>query len=147
MITFASLIENSKNNVTLRIFEPMTSISLKASLEVVHLTTIPLTHILFYRLEIVKKGQCSGTFTLGFLAGYEYVEFSSTLHWWSPLWFTGALLRPLLALSSVLHGSSPLRYAGALLCPSSGLSAELPSRSAVIGKLGKRGYLRRICQV
>ena len=45
----------------------MTSISLRISLEVVHLTTTPLTHILFYRIEIDKLGQCSGTFTLGFL--------------------------------------------------------------------------------
>ena len=37
----------------------MTSISLKISLAVVHLTTTPLTHILFYRIEIDKKGQCS----------------------------------------------------------------------------------------
>ena len=57
----------------------MTSISLKISLEVLHLTTTSLTHILFYRIEIDKQGQCRGTFTLGFLVGYDYVEFSSTL--------------------------------------------------------------------
>ena len=85
----------------------MTSISLKISLEVVHLTTTPLTHILFYRIEIDKQGQCSGTFTLGFLVGYDNVEFSSTLCWWSPLWFTGALLRLLLALSSAARELSP----------------------------------------
>ena len=57
----------------------MTSISLKISLAVVHLTTTPLTHILFYRIAIVKLEQCSGTFTLEFLVGYDYVESSSTL--------------------------------------------------------------------
>ena len=57
----------------------MTSVSLKISLEVVHLTTTPLIHIYFYRIEIDKQGQCSRTFTLWFLVGYDYVEFSSTL--------------------------------------------------------------------
>ena len=127
--------------------EPMTSISLKISLEVVHLTTTPLTHIFFYRIKIEKQWQCSGTFTWGFLVGYEYEGFSSTLRWWSPLWFTGALLRPLLALSSALHWNSPPRCAGALLRPSSLLSAALRGRSPGIGKLGKSGYLRRSPQV
>ena len=112
----------------------MTSLSLKILLEVVHLTTTPLTHILFYRIEIDKQGQCSGTFTLGFLVGYDNVEFSSTLCWWSPLWFTGTLLRPLLALSSVLHQNSPPRCAGALPRPSSALSAALRGRSAGISQ-------------
>ena len=71
----------------------MTSVSLKISLEVVHLTATPLIHIYFYRIEIDKEGQCSGTFTLWFLVGYDYVELSSTLRRWSSLWFTGALLR------------------------------------------------------
>ena len=44
----------------------MTSVSLNISLELVHLTTTPLIHIFFYRIEIDKQGQCSGTFTLGF---------------------------------------------------------------------------------
>ena len=57
----------------------MTSISLNISLQLVHLTTTPLIHINFYRIEIDKQGQCSRTFTLGFLVGYDHVEFSSTL--------------------------------------------------------------------
>ena len=125
----------------------MTSVSLNISLQLVHITTTPLIHIYFYRIEIDKQGQCSGTFTLGFLVGYDYVEFSSTLRWWAPLWFTGALLRPLLALSSALHRNSPPRCAGALLRPPSALSAALCGRSAGIGKLGKNGYLRRIPEV
>ena len=125
----------------------MTFISLKISLKVAHLTTTPLTHILFYRIEIDKQEKCRGTFTLGFLVGYDYVEFSSTLRWWAPLWFTGALLRPLLALTSALHRNSPPRCAGALLRPSSALSAALRGRSPGIGKLGKSGYLRRIPEV
>ena len=93
----------------------MTSVSLKISLEVVHLTATPLIHIYFYRIEIDKEGQCSGTFTLWFLVGYDYVELSSTLRRWSSLWFTGALLHPLLALSSAVHQNSPPRCAGAML--------------------------------
>ena len=92
----------------------MTSISLKISLGVVHLTTTPLTHILFYRIEIEKQGQCSGTFTLGFLVGYDYVEFSSALRWWSPLWFTGALLRAAPELSPALRRCSTPPFIGAL---------------------------------
>ena len=57
----------------------MISVSLNISLELVHLTTIPLIHIFFYRIEIDKQGQCSRTFTLWFLVGYDYVKFSSTL--------------------------------------------------------------------
>ena len=109
-----------------------------------HLTTTSLMHILFYRIEIYNQGQCSGTFTLGFLVGYNYVAFSSVLPWWSPLWFTGALLRPLLALSSALHRNSPPRCAGALLRPSSAFSAVLRVRSAGIGKLGKRQDSRNL---
>ena len=125
----------------------MTSVSLKLSLEVVHLTTTPLNHILFYRREIDKQGQCSGTFNWWFLVGYDYVEFSSTLRWWSPLSFTGALLRPVLALSSALHRNSPPRCDVALLRPSSALSAALRGRSAGIGKHGKPGYFRQSRQV
>ena len=66
-----SMSGNSKNIITLRRLEPMTSISLKISLEVVHLTTAPLIHIYFYRIEIDKQGQCSGTITLWFLVGYN----------------------------------------------------------------------------
>ena len=47
----------------------MTSVSLNISLQLVHLTTTPLIHIYFYRIEIDEQGQCSGTFTLGFLVG------------------------------------------------------------------------------
>ena len=120
----------------------MTSVSLKISLELVHLTTTPLIHIFLYRIEIDKHGQCSRTYTLGFLASYDHVEFSSALRLWSPLWFTGNLLRLLLAHSSALHQSSSPRCAGALLRPSSAISAMLRGRSAGIGKLGERGYLR-----
>ena len=127
--------------------EPMTSISLKISPEVVHLTTTTLTHILFYKIKIDKQGQCSGSFTLGFFVGFDYVEFSSTLHWWSPLWVTGAHLRRVFALYSGLHRNSPLRCTSALLGPSSVLAAALHGRSARIGKLGKSGYLRQIPQV
>ena len=74
-----SLSGNSKNIITLRRLEPRTSVSLNISLELVNLTTTPLIHIFFYRIEIDKQGQCSGTFTLGFLVGYDYVEFSPTL--------------------------------------------------------------------
>ena len=63
-------------------------------------------HIFFYRIEIYKDGQCSGTSTLGFLVGYYYVAFSSALRRRSPLRFTGAFLRPLLALSSALRRRS-----------------------------------------
>ena len=63
---YVSLIQNSKNKITLRRLEPMTSVSQNISLELVHLTTTPLIHISFYRIEIDKQGQCSGTFTLGF---------------------------------------------------------------------------------
>ena len=92
----------------------MTSVSLKISLEVVHLTTTPLTHILFYRIEIDKQGQCSGTFTLGFLVGYDYVEFSSTLRWWSPTPFVGALLCAARQLSPALRRCSAPPFIGAL---------------------------------
>ena len=136
---YVSLTENSKNNITLRRLEP-TSISLKISLELVHLTTTPLIHIFLYRMEINNHGQCSGTYTLGFLASYDQVEFSSLLRWWSPLSFTGTHLRPLLALSSALHRSSSPRCTGALLRPSSALSVALRGRSAGIGKLGEHGY-------
>ena len=122
----------------------MTPVSQNISLELVHLTTTPLIDICFYRIEIDKQGQCSGTFTLGFLVGYDYVEFSSTLRWWSPMWLTGALLRPLLALSSALHQNSPPRCTGALLRRSSAPSAAPRGRFARIGKLGERGYFRRI---
>ena len=92
----------------------MTSISLKISLEVVHLTTAPLIHNYFYRIEIDKQGQCSGTITLWFLVGYNYVEFSSTLRWWSSLWFTGALLHAAPELSSALRWCYAPPFIGAL---------------------------------
>ena len=63
---YVSLIENSKNKITLRRLVPMTPVSQNISLELVHLTTTPLSRILLYRIEIDKQGQCSGTFTLGF---------------------------------------------------------------------------------
>ena len=57
----------------------MTSVSLKISLELVHLTTTPLIHIFLYRIEIDKHGQCRRTYTLGFLASYDHGKFSSAL--------------------------------------------------------------------
>ena len=99
----------------------MTSVSLSISLQLVHLTTTPLIHIYFYRIEIDEQGQCSVTFTLGFLVGYNHVEFSPhcaggllcgslvlsyALCWRSPPHCTGTLPRAAPVLCSALHHRS-----------------------------------------
>ena len=128
---YVSLTENSKNNITLRRLEPMTSVSLKISLELVHLTTTPLIDIFLYRMEIDKHGQCSGTYTLGFLASYDHVNF--------PPRCAGGLHRRSLALSHALCWRSPPRCTGALPRAAPALCSALRRRSQPRCAVGPQG--------
>ena len=109
---YVCLIENSRNKFVLgETWTHDLHIS-NNSLELVHLTTTPLMHIFVYRIEM----QCSGTFTLGFLVGYNYLAFSSAPRWWSPLWFAGALLHSAPELSPALHGSPEGLASSVIVC-------------------------------
>ena len=63
---YVSLTENSKNNITLRRLEPMISVSLKISLELVHLTTTPIIHISFIGWKLINTGSAAEHILWGF---------------------------------------------------------------------------------